>query len=353
MALPARRRRQIQRYLAFIAVSAVVGAGYGFGITMILTGRDVDAAMIGVLRGLVTAPLVAALIAGFEIFYASEPIGEPLRRLPFAWLLLVKTIIFTVFIIGSDMAGAALVVVPGATPVAFNRTTLTTLGFALAFSFIVHFVMQIGQLLGPGVLPNFIRGRYHEPRHENRLFLFIDMRGSTAIAEKIGDIAFHRLLDRFFYDVGNAVADSGGQVHKYVGDELIATWPMDGEGRHHPSGAIAAAALARANIQTQGAKYQADFGVVPDFRAVLHAGPVVVGELGYLKREIALLGDTINTTAKLEQLVKRLPHDTVASAEALAAVGQPVGWRVAPIGEHALPGKSAASELFALSPVTA
>src|SRR3546814_5763134 len=81
--------------------------------------------------------------------------------------------------------------------------------------------MEMAQLLGPGVLGDLMRGRYHQPRRENRLFVFFDMRGSTAIAERIGDVAFHRLLNRFFIDLTEAVLPWHGIVHKYVGDEMI------------------------------------------------------------------------------------------------------------------------------------
>ena len=56
-------------------------------------------------------------------------------------------------------------------------------------------------MLGQGVLRNFISGTYHRPHEEDRIFLFIDVIGSTGIAESIGAIKFHALLDQFFYDL--------------------------------------------------------------------------------------------------------------------------------------------------------
>src|SRR3546814_1515333 len=98
-----------------------------------------------------------------------------------------------------------------------------------------------------------MRGRYHQPRRENRLFVFFDMRGSTAIAERIGDVAFHRLLNRFFIDLTEAVLPWHGIVHKYVGDEMIVTWPLDGRRGSHAAGAFAAVAMARARFAGQQA----------------------------------------------------------------------------------------------------
>ena len=59
-------------------------------------------------------------------------------------------------------------------------------------------------LLGQNVILNCITGHYHRPRPEQRVFLFIDIEGSTTLAERLGDLAFHRLVDRFVIDLSGA-----------------------------------------------------------------------------------------------------------------------------------------------------
>lgn len=59
-------------------------------------------------------------------------------------------------------------------------------------------------MLGQNVLLNCITGHYHRPRPEQRVFLFIDIEGSTTLAERLGDLAFHRLVDRFVIDLSGA-----------------------------------------------------------------------------------------------------------------------------------------------------
>ena len=54
------------------------------------------------------------------------------------------------------------------------------------------------------VLLNCITGHYHRPRPQQRVFLFIDIEGSTTLAERLGDLAFHRLVDRFVIDLSGA-----------------------------------------------------------------------------------------------------------------------------------------------------
>lgn len=344
-----RRHRKTLAYV--LAVSAVAGAIYGGVITYILAYAEphelLEDIIRGILRGIFTGLLIGGLIGWFDIFLVNTG-RTRLRRLPFLWLILLKGIYYSGAILGSIWLGGQLFRIEGDPGTGFNRTTIITVVFALIFSTIFSFMMEMSQLLGPGVLRDVLRGRYHHPRREKRLFVFFDMRGSTAIAERIGDLAFHRLLNRFFSDLTEPVLSWRGVIHKYVGDEMIVTWPLDGS--RDSSGAFAAVAEAHARLDSLREDYLREFGVAPQFRAVLHAGEVVTGEMGEVKREIVLLGDTINTTSRIEQLAKSLPeHATIASAEAIATAPLPPGLTAAPLGQFSLPGKSTAINLFAVS----
>lgn len=347
MALTQIQRRRLRTLGRIVTISALGGGAYGVMLTETLATAAPTAELLrGLLRGLFTGALVSALLGGFEMF-AVNHFKAQLRRLRFLQMIAAKGLVYTAIILAGDWLGSWLFEVDGDPGFGLNRLTLITLLVALGVSIAFNFVMEMAQLLGPGVLGDLMRGRYHQPRRENRLFVFFDMRSSTAIAERIGDIAFHRLLNRFFIDLTEAVLPHRGTVHKYVGDEMIVTWPLDGA---QASQAFAAVVTARARLRAQQEAYLQDFGVAPDFRAVLHAGPVVTGEMGEVKREIVFLGDTINTTAKIEQLAKTLPeHAVIASAEAVKAAPPPAGITVASLGEFSLPGKSAAISLYAVS----
>jgi adenylate cyclase len=343
-----RRNRQTLAYV--LAVSAVAGTIYGGVITYILSYVEphdlLEEIVRGMLRGVFTGLLIGGLIGWFDIFLVNTGRAR-LRRLPFLWLILIKGAYYTAVILGGIWLGGQLFRIEGDPGTGFNRTTIITVIFALIFSTIFSFMMEMSQLLGPGVLRDVLRGRYHHPRREKRLFVFFDMRGSTAIAERIGDLAFHRLLNRFFSDLTEPVLNWRGVIHKYVGDEMIVTWPL--EGRANPADAFAAVQEAQQRFTTLADQYQRDFGVTPTFRAVLHAGEVVTGEMGEVKREIVLLGDTINTTAKIEQVAKTLPEACIASAEALAVGPLPAGIACRALGNFTLPGKSTAVALYAIT----
>ena len=99
--------------------------------------------------------------------------------------------------------------------------------FSLAAAFVFAFIQDVNSLLGQNVLLNFITGRYYAPRVESRVFLFLDMEGSTGLAERLGPLAFHRLLNRFVLDLTQPIVAARGEIHRYVGDELIATWKLE------------------------------------------------------------------------------------------------------------------------------
>lgn len=340
------RRRRQNMLVMFMVLGILLGAGYGTGVGIILDNDlGLHTLVHGTIRGGFTGLLVSGAIAYFELYVVEGVNG--LRRKPFWQLLAIKEVVYIGAILGGDFIGSSLLGAPGDPGFGFNRITAVTFVFSVGFALLINFTMEMSMLLGPGVMGNMLRGRYHRPRMERRLLVFFDMRGSSAIAERIGDIAFHSLLNRFFTDLTEPVLAWNGIVHKYVGDEMIVTWPLD-NGKD-ATGAYAAVLAARERFASLAGRYKAEFGVAPDFRAIIHAGPVVAGEMGEVKREIVLLGDTVNTTAKIEQVSKTLPASVVISAEALAAAALPAGMTSNPLGNFALPGKTAPVDLYSLA----
>jgi adenylate cyclase len=219
--------------------------------------------------------------------------------------------------------------------------------FSLGLVVVGNLLFSVNDLLGPGTLFAFAAGRYYEPRIEERALLFIDMRSSTAIAERLGELGFLNLLNRFIVDLSLAIAEAGGEIHKYVGDEIIATWRL-APGMNE-SGCVRACFVALDRLRAQGPAYEREFGLVADFRAGLHCGPVAVGELGYLKKEIALIGDTMNTAARIQQACRETDNRVLASAallDRLAAL--PPGVTQRRLGALEMRGKERALELHVL-----
>ena len=95
--------------------------------------------------------------------------------------------------------------------------------------------------------------------------------------------------------------------------------------------------------------YRRTFGFVPEFRGALHAGLVVVGEMGDLKREIAFLGDTLNTAARIAEVSKDARHPCLISDELLRRLELPSEFAVENLGRSQLRGREQSITLFGLS----
>ncbi len=177
-------------------------------------------------RGVLTGALIGGVLTSIETLALNLPLTAPLRRAPFPVHVALKTCIFLVVILFGLKLGGWVFPVPGE-----NRIEGADVLFSLAAAFVFVFMLDVNTLLGQNVLLNFIFGRYYAPRLESRVFLFIDMEGSTGLAERLGPLGFHRLVNRFVDDLTQPIVAARGEIHRYVGDELIATWKLE-QGNH-------------------------------------------------------------------------------------------------------------------------
>jgi adenylate cyclase len=336
----------VREILWFTAIGAAVGGGYGH-LMAVADGLPFLSAR-GLPRGVLTGVLITAILFSFEHGLA-QPATARLRRLPFLVHLVVKTGIYLVIILFGLVVGARLFPAPEEVAVRLPIARGDVL-FSFAAVFVVRFVDDVNHLLGQNVLLAFISGRYHRPRLEERVFLLIDIEGSTPLAERLGELAFHRLVSRFVADVTDPIVRARGEIHRYVGDELIATWRLaDG---------IAEARCVRAcfealdRLTLLGPAYRRDFGTSVACRAGLHCGPVVAGEMGTVKREIVFLGDTVNTAARIQEFCRQSGHRVLASAKLVDLVELPPSIGKRPLGALHLRGKESEVALYALEKPT-
>ena len=306
----------------------------GFLVGALYAGARYGSPLSGGLAG----ALCAASFISLERFVLRRNAGGLIRPLPFLAYFALRSVLYVAVIV------LVIAVVNEAAGAGFGGVRPFDLIVALAVTVGVILFLSVDDLLGPGVLFAFAAGRYHNPRIEERALLFVDMRASTTIAERLGELRYLSLLNRFVGDVSFAVAEAGGAIHKYVGDEVIATWRL--QPGANPPACVSAVFAARDRIAAQGPAYEREFGVVPDFRAALHCGPVAVGELGTLRREIALIGDTMNTASRILEVCRDTDHRVLASAaliERLAAL--PSGVTRRKLGELPMRGKERPLEL--------
>lgn len=87
-------------------------------------------------------------------------------------------------------------------------------------------ILMVNDKYGPGVFKDFLLGRYFHPKKEERIFMFIDIRSATTIAEGIGEEKYFNFLKDFFRDITPAIIYTRGEIYQYVGDEMVVSWKL-------------------------------------------------------------------------------------------------------------------------------
>jgi len=333
--------RRLKNNLVLWAICALAGGFIGAGYSQIIGGQIRFGATVG-------ATLTASVFA-FELFWIQGKYGSWMRALPLLSFTLLSTLVWAC-IIAINLRYVPILLLGESDPYN-NEIKFTTfqqdLMFSLAIAFLLNSVLRIRNLIGGRVFNNFMLGRYHRPLSENRIFLFLDLANSTALSENLGDIKVQSLIGQFFFDISRPIAEHGGETHRYIGDEVVVTWPLR-ESNNNDS-CIYCVFDIQSLIQTRAEFYRKTYGVVPEFRAGLHGGPVVAGEVGDDKREIVYFGDTINTAARLQSLCKEKDRDFLISLELLQKSGVADRVRAEEIGEVNLRGRQKPLMVYALA----
>ena len=338
-------KRRVRILLWVILAGTLIGIGYGSLISAASSG----AAAIGGLIGAVHGFTIAASIGLLEIFVVRTPMGRKVEQAPLAVTILVKGLLYGTVIIAVELGHLGEHLIqgqPGEPAVrSFSLPLSVVFSFVVIFAFI--FVLQMGRLVGARTLRDIVLGRYHRPRAEERFFLFVDVVGSTGIAERLGPLSMHRFLNRVFSLAADPVADQHGEIYQYVGDEMVVTWTVAaGRIRARPVACFFAIEDA---LSVAAQEFERDFGVTPALRGALHAGSVVTGEVGESKREIVFHGDVMNATARLEQAAREFGHQLLASGEARSLLLNVGRYGLSDLGPLALRGRAAPVQVFAVT----
>jgi adenylate cyclase len=211
---------------------------------------------------------------------------------------------------------------------------------------LANLVIGIANIIGPRAFLNFIIGRYHSPVEESRFVLFVDIAGSTGLAETLGGIGIHRFLDRTFRLLTLAVVDYRGEVLNYVGDEVIVTWPE--RGGSVDCRPLRCFAAMRDELSRAASQFESEFGAAPRIRGSLHFGPVIVGEIGDVKRAIVFNGDVMNTAARLEELSRNVAGGFLASRAAMERFASAPPFAVRDLGSLPIRGRADGIEVVGI-----
>lgn len=336
------------------------GMAYGFVfpfVSILVASRGQAPFGMAVLAGLVNAlsagPVMALLFTGLVPYT---------RRFPFLLAIVVQISAF--FAAGTILLAVNIAIVVAVMgrfsifdPEVYDRTRAILLddqmkwimasGVSLFFAIAIFW--QIARKLGGvGIVWSWVTGKYHRPQEEERVFMFLDLKDSTPLAEALGPVRFSALIQEFFNDLGIAVFATRASVSHYIGDEAVIVWPV--RTAFKKANCVRLFFKMRQEIDRRAEFYRSRFGLVPEFKAGVHMGPVVAAEVGRAKSEIVYHGDAVNTTARIVGLCSELGEDLLVSGEVARRL-EAGAYVARSLGAQALKGKSETIEVFAVSPV--
>jgi len=291
---------------------------------------------------------------GFLELFLFPKAGKLFRQWSFTKLLLFKSLLYTTVIY---IITIALTIIVGLMdghkwselPAhLLSKERMVIVLYTLVIYSMLLFFLQVNNLLGEGVLWKFISGKYHRPREEERIFMFLDMKSSTTIAEQLGHIRFYSLLNQIFHEISQPVLQTKAEIYQYVGDEVVLTWKI-ADGLEN-SNCLKAFFMFRENLTNNSEHYFKNFGVRPAFKAGLHYGKVISAQIGDLKKEIVYNGDVLNTTARIQNECNKYQKDCLVSGVLINRLsGDEFKWER--LDRVILRGKETEVELFSVSTI--
>ncbi|MEM8577045.1 MAG: adenylate/guanylate cyclase domain-containing protein [Pseudomonadota bacterium] len=326
--------RNLRIIVIVTAISALIG-----GLIGIVQSQE--ALVRGIVTGVLTGAGIAAGCLVVELGVLSNGALRAVRRLPPLALVALRGLSYSAVIL-FGMALPALVLGgpwPWTSP-GFDAQFALSCAIAALFSIGVEVVRFLGQEASLSL----ISVRYAVPRLEDRVVMFADLAGSTALGEDLGAVQFHSFLREVAADLSQPIARARGQVHRYAGDAVIVTWPRGAGVRQ--AACLDCARAMHAALAAQAGHYERSYRHTPQIRIALHVGEVAAGEMGAWKKEIALLGDVMNTTARIEAAAKAHGAATVLSGDLVAALPEAARAKLTPLPALTLDGKAQDNSLW-------
>ncbi len=295
---------------------------------------------------LVSVPLVCLGIATFEEFYVQGRAGTWMRRIrPILSIPIYAAALCVIFVSVQHMT-FLMTGRLAELSAAYGRYPITIPLLFIIGSFGVLSLRIVGYI-GARNLWNLLIGRYLRPMVEQKVFLFLDLKGSTAAVEELGQIRAKAYIGKFLFDISRPISEHRGDIYLYTGDGLIGMW--DWRDAVEDNRIVHAVDAIYAVIDREREAYQRDFDRVPEFRIGVHGGDVVISEQGDTKRALGVYGDNINIAARMEQTAKTLGYNCVFSADVVSALNDQVpGFSQA--GEETVKGISAPVAIFTYAP---
>ena len=255
-------------------------------------------------------------------------------------LVLIGLSVLNIIVEGKDLTASAI----KSRVISVNFFVILIYYSFVSFAFVM--IKQIDRKFGPGNLRKLIAGTFYHPREIEMIVMFLDLKDSTTHAERLGHLKFGSLIQDCFIDM-SVVTSTGAQFYQYVGDETILFWDV-ADGIENGN-CLQAYFEFRNQLEKRKDHYQSQYDLIPEFKAGVNIGFATVLEVGDIKREIAYLGDALNTAARIQGQCNKYQENLLIS-EMLGSRLQsvPEHLEIAPVDITELRGRAEAVHLYAV-----
>jgi len=226
----------------------------------------------------------------------------------------------------------------------YAKITINNFIFFTFASLLFHFFKQMNKKFGPGILFKYLTGKYFTPIEEDRIFMFLDLKSSTTIAEKLSHVRYSQLLQECFAELTQPLLTYKGQIYQYVGDEAVITWEKDQGLENMNCFKFYFEYINR--LKQKKDYFISTYGVFPEFKAGLSMGLVTVAEVGELKTEIAYHGDVLNTAARIQGYCNKFDKQLLISDNLAQALAENDAFIVQFVEEVELRGKEGQTKIY-------
>ncbi|MEM6721014.1 MAG: adenylate/guanylate cyclase domain-containing protein [Bacteroidota bacterium] len=230
-----------------------------------------------------------------------------------------------------------------------NKTFWSIMIFFVVASLVFSFVKIANEKFGRGVFVKMLMGRYRKPKEEKRIFMFLDLKSSTTFAENLGHYKYSQLIQDCFYDLNVVVRKYDAEIYQYVGDEAVLSWSYKRGIKDNNAVELYYAFMER--MESRSVYYQEKYGLVPEFKAGIHGGTLMVTEVGTVKKEIAYHGDVINTTARIQSQCNTYKANVLISESLLNDLKLPETYTTKNIDDLLLKGKAQSVNIYSVEKV--
>ena len=329
---------KLQNILFIISIGLIFGLVYNYLFYPHSLTEFIEAASISILIGL--------MIGWFEEFMFKDFF----RKLTFPRVTLIRTLLYS-FFISIILCLVLSIEISFIENLSYTEAVIQYLqgplflrDFAYSFLFIVLILIIFQSILFIGKA-NFFRlifGWYHKPRELGKVFMFLDLKNSTSIAEQMENINYSAFIRDFFNDLSDAIIMYKGEVYQYVGDEIIVMWPLKEDNLI----SLQCFFKMKEIIQRNKQYYLKNYNQIPEFKAGIHAGKVIVTQVGKQKKEIVYHGDVLNTTSRIEGECNKLNQDVLISEDLMHSCKVNDYYTFIEMGQIELKGKTKKLNLF-------